>query len=342
MFDQKHYVPILKTKAGELWSLRHLNLKWRPLVTPVLEIHNPPKKKDEPPKPMPKHVDDVCTSIRKCWGTTNPFFIDTEWLNLKNGAPHALATALNACRARGLKSIPVVKIGYDRDALDVVKAAIVRDGRGCMLRLDAEDAGAHSVIHRVMDYLGLQKSEVHLLIDYRENPMNLAADVPNLPSINEWMTFSAASAAFPKTVSTLEPQTWIDIPRNDWNTWERSTVKDKLSRKPTFSDYGTRCPGPPPGGGDPIVHLRYTRKTKWMVYSHGTLQSGDADNMRLICRKLILLKDFDGREFSDGDSEINRIGNQWDERGGATQWLQWCLNHHLTFVARQIQSHAAL
>lgn len=342
MFDQKHYVPILKTKAGEIWSLRNLHPKWRSLVTPLLEIHPPSKKKDKPLKPMVEHVDDVCESIRKCWGTTNPFFIDTEWLNRKHDPSHVLTTVLNACRLRGLKSIPVLKIGYDRDALDTVKAAIGRDARGCMLRVDAEDIGAHSVIHRVMDYIALQKCEVHLLIDYRENSMSLAEDVPNLPSISEWMTFSAASSAFPKTVSTLDPQTWIDIPRNDWNAWERSMLKDRLLRKPTFSDYGTRCPGPPPGGGDPLVHLRYTRNTKWMVYADGTLQSGDADNMRSICRKLILLKDFDGREFSLGDKEINRIGNQWKEKGGATQWLQWCLNHHLTFVARQIQSHAAL
>lgn len=339
MFDQRHYVPILKTKAGEAWALQNLDFKVRVQMTPVLEIHRPPKKNDKPPTPMKEHIHEVCASIKDVWGP-NPFFLDTEWVNTQHGTAAALTIALEACRVRRLKAIPVVKIGHDELALNVVKSAAENDKRGYMLRLDFEDASAQAAIRGVVDYLGLNKGDLHLLLDYRQQSMNLNEDVPKLPSLKEWMTFTAASAAFPKTISTLPPRTWNEVPRHDWNAWEKSVMEDDLSRKPTFSDYATRCAGPPTSGGDPRVHLRYTKDKNWLVYLDGTLQSGDAPKMRSICRKLIAKPEYDGLGFSKGDSEINRIAHQEKETGAATQWVQWCVNHHLTYVARRIQENS--
>lgn len=254
MFDHKHYVPILKTKLAEIWSLAHLRTDCRTNITPLLEVHRPKKQKDKPPPPMIAHIEKVFDSIRLRWGVA-PFFVDTEWINDPHDAAAAITETLNACRRREMKAIPVVKIGYDDVALDAIKSAVEIDGRGYMFRVDAEDAGAHVVIGRILSYLGVSKGEVHLLLDYKEQPMNLAVDILRLPSIDEWATLSAASAAFPKTISNLPQRTWIDMPRFDWNSWERSTREDSLARKPTFSDYATRCAGPPANGGDPIVHL---------------------------------------------------------------------------------------
>lgn len=336
-FGHDHYVPILKTKAGEIWSLLYLSDEIRPRLTPLLEIHKHQNKNGAPPRPMAEHVEEVCKSIAAAWGASSPFFLDTEWINHQHGTATAIATALNVCRIRGLQAIPVVTIEYDEKALQAVKHALSLDGRGYMLRVDAEDASAQVAIGGVISYLGLPKAEAHLLLDYRHHPMNLDEDVSKLPSVTQWLTFSASSGAFPKTISTLPNRTWIDIPRHDWNAWEQSIAEGKLCRNPTFSDYATRCPGPPAGGGDPIVHLRYTKELKWLVYMDGTLHSGDADKMPGICRKLIAKPDYNGRPFSEGDEQIYQIGQQDAKKGGATQWLQWCLNHHLTFVVRQLQ-----
>ena len=133
MFDQTIYIPILKTKAGEAWALDHLEFKVKPRITPVFEIHPPPKAKDKPPKPMDEHIREVCAAIKKFWGR-NPFFLDTEWVKAKLGTASVLTTALNACRDERLQAIPVVKIDYDEAALDVVKFAAKVDNRGYMLR----------------------------------------------------------------------------------------------------------------------------------------------------------------------------------------------------------------
>jgi Beta protein len=341
-FGHNHYVPILKTKAGEIWSLLHLRDDSRPFLTPLLEIHKHKNKKDKPPKPMPEHVNEVCDSIEATWGNDSLFFLDTEWINHQHGAATAVKTAFDACRERNLKAVPVVAIDYDEDALNEIKSALHLDGRGYMLRLDADDASAQAAIGGVTGFLGLPKSDVHLLLDYKHHPMNLSEDVPKLASLSQWLTFSASSGAFPKTISTLPRRTWIDISRHDWNKWEQSILEGNLARKPTFSDYGTRCPGPPSGGGDPIVHLRYTKELTWLVYIDGTLQSGDAPKMPGICRKLIAKPEYDGREFSEGDEQIWQIAQQDTKRGGATQWLQWSLNHHLEFAEQQLRELASI
>jgi hypothetical protein len=349
MFDHKHYVPILKTKKGEIWSLRKLRSPWRAQMTPLLEMHKPPKPTKgtgQPPKPLEEHIQDVCEAIKQAWGTSNLFFLDTEWINSIRGTSAAVTMSLNACRASGLKPIPVVRINHDNHSLDAIKSAIYIDLRGCMIRVDFEDVNAQIAIRGVLKYLELQKSEMHFLLDYRDHAMNLTEDVPKILSLKEWATFTASSGAFPKTISTLPQKMWVDIPRHDWNTWEQSMTAGELPRKPAFSDYATRYPGAPAEGGDPHVHLRYTQENKWLVYLDGTVQSGDAKNMPSICRRLIGHPGYSGQSFSEGDKEIFSIAYQGDASeelsGGATQWVQWCANHHLTFVAQQLQTHTGV
>lgn len=344
-FDHKHYVPILKTKAGELWALANLERQHRTRLTPLLELHRPKKEKDKPPVPLRKHVNNVCDDIAKSWGRMLPFFLDTEWIKQKNHAA-ALTAVLGACRAKMLSVIPVVRLGYDTAALDVIKSVIEGSEAGYMLRIDFEDASAHPAIGGVVNHLGLPKGRVHLMLDYREKPMNLGEDVQRLPSILEWKTFSAASAAFPRTIFDLPVKLWNELPRSDWKAWEAAVASGALPRKPTFSDHATRCSGPPPGGGDPKVHLRYTKDSHWFVYSDGRVRDGQSPRMRSICRNLIAKPElFSGREFSQGDREIYRIARTSKEKkknGGTQGWVQWGVNHHLAFAVTQIQSHSGI
>ncbi len=307
----------------------------------MLEIHKPTKRKDQPLKPLGEHIKDVCTSIKQAWGS-NIFFLDTEWINPVQGAEATITKCLDSCRSIGLKAIPVVKINYDQRSFDAVREAIRADERGCMLRVDFEDVGAQVAIEGALECLRLRKSQVHLLIDYREHAMRLAEDVARVISVEDWITLTTASGAFPRQIATLPQRAWTDLPRHDWNTWQQSIKSGDLPRKPTFSDYATRSPGKPPGGGDPHVHLRYTKESKWLVYLDGTVQDGMAKNMPPICRELLSLGEYDGCNFSQGDREIHNTAYQGDapkeKPGGSTQWVQWCVNHHLTFTANQIKN----
>lgn len=63
MFDYKHYVPILKTKAGERWALSHLPPSDRDHLTPLLEIHPHESRSAD------IHSREICESFANIWQT---------------------------------------------------------------------------------------------------------------------------------------------------------------------------------------------------------------------------------------------------------------------------------
>ena len=105
MFDHKHYVPILKTKAGEAWALFNLDGKLREQMTPVLEIHKPKKEKDKPAMPLVEHIHAVCERIKDNWGTAYPFFLDTEWVNSQHGTTSYLSGGLRGRSGGGWRGV---------------------------------------------------------------------------------------------------------------------------------------------------------------------------------------------------------------------------------------------
>jgi hypothetical protein len=61
-------------------------------------------------------------------------------------------------------------------------------------------------------------------------------------------------------------------------------------------------------------------------------------NAQLLCAR----PEFCGQHYSDGDRYIYTTSLQTQYTGIAGTWLQAGINHHLTFVARQIASLFAI
>jgi hypothetical protein len=99
-----------------------------------------------------------------------------------------------------------------------------------------------------------------------------------------------------------------------------------------------RPPGAPADFGDPRVNLRYAVEDHWLVKLGGKHKEGAAPEIHAICDELRSYPGYSGPAFSSGDAEIDRIADTEDETGGPTQWLQWCVSHHLEFVVEQISS----
>lgn len=102
-----------------------------------------------------------------------------------------------------------------------------------------------------------------------------------------------------------------------------------------------RPPGPPADFGEPSVNLRYALEDHWLVQMGGKHKDGAAPEMHAMCGELIANADYSGVEFSTGDQEINRTADEDEGPGGPTQWLQWCVSHHMEFVVQQISPDGA-
>jgi len=328
------YVPILKTKAGERWALSHLKSKTRSRIAPLMEFH------DHKTKALGDHVGSTCEALEAAWGCDYPFYADTVWLHGGSGSPATIAAVFESTEEFGLQAIPVVRTTYEDAALDQLRAVVAENERGCLLRVTPSVLHTPQLIVNVLDALEILPSFVDLLLDYRGRAMSLAEDVVRVPHIDEWRSFVAASGVFPASLTNLPKNKWEYIRRNDWLSW-LGGVEGELPRAPIFSDYTMRSPGAPTEFGDPRVNLRYAASDRWSVQVGGRHKEGAAPEIYPMCRQLIQRDEYSGDDFSKGDEVISLVANGEESSGGPTQWLQWCVSHHIEFVVNQISAAGA-
>jgi len=128
MFDYRHYVPILKAKAGECWALNNLKSPTKKLITPVIELVRHDQKKTTFEDDLKKKI----ASLEKSWG--RPFYFDVRHVAPKNGFPEAsaISAAFKQIRKQEMHGIPVTKLGYSQQFQEAVREIVAarqrRDG----------------------------------------------------------------------------------------------------------------------------------------------------------------------------------------------------------------------
>jgi hypothetical protein len=345
VFTHKHYLPVLKSKKGEFWALGHLSIEACGLITPILEVL--PHKKE--------NFDDHIASVLKMMGMAWPgqrFFLDTHYVN-HNAPEHvALKRAIDCARHRQLMAVPATTLNSDPQVRAVLKCILEKDARGLLVRIRAsemEDVGAFSKnLQSFMNSLSIGPQEVDILLDYTlysrfSIVQRTRRDLINLPYVQEWRSVTISAGAFPDKVPDEAKHKWVCVSRDDWKPWfEVVTAKQPLIRKPAFSDYGIRDPGPPAEGGRGSANLRYTTADHYIMKKGGPVAEGNAVDMIPITQSLLARPDFSGEKFSAGDKEIAKVARQVSSTGGSTEWTQWAMNHHLEFVAHQLSTHSEL
>lgn len=345
MFGYKHYLPILKTKNGEFWAVKHLRSTAKAGITPLFELDNLPRpktpkkppKKPTKPKTLGDHLKKKMVSIADCWGVGNKFFLDTIWIRGQDVDPSIASSVFDSARLAGLHAIPVASLSHSNSVLNEIGAIAAKDKRGAMLRLGTDDINRPHLIDAVLKQLTLQPKQVHLLLDYHTKPMSLDADISTIPHLMNWHTLSASSSAFPASLASLPHRTWHELPRTEWKEWSKSIKGGKLKRMPAFADNTVRAYGAPAEGGKPPVVLRYTCPSKWLVRQDGNHMDGDSPEMLKICQSLVKRPEFLAftASYSEGDKAIQGIADGKVSTGAPQQWVQYAVNHHIEVVVRE-------
>lgn len=343
MFDHRHYVPILKAKAGECWALTNLKSPSKNLITPVFEL----VKHDQKKTTFEEDLEKKIFSLGKSW--QRPFFFDVRHVSPKNGFPEAstMTAAFDQIRKRGMHGVPVTKLGYSPQFQQAIRRIVSQDGKGIMVRLGKGDLAIREKIATALSnlctFLGVGNEDVDLLLDYEFKHPEEYEDLivlqelhfSKIPKLKSWRTLTLASASFPESINDLPDGKWVLLDRTEWKSWERIAFSEKTGRKPSYGDYGIRHPSPPTFG-TPKPNLRYTVKDSYLCRRDEAKHAA----MKDICRSLVRRSEYSGAPFSAGDAAISATAaNQGSGgTGGGQQWTQWCSNHHFEFVATQIQS----
>jgi hypothetical protein len=231
-----------------------------------------------------------------------------------------------------------------------LESIISTDMRGLCLRLLQEDLRNASIgkeLKQLMAKFKLTPKQVDILVDLKRidnSSMNMSEICNRIPSLTSWRTFTVAAGAFPVDLSDIKKNSQYELSREDWLHWFKQ-LKDGpiLPRRPAFSDYTIQHPiyiEPRTDHPNPSASIRYTSDICWVImrgqalYGEGPGHDQYWANANLLSKR----KEFCGGGFSKGDEYIYEMGQQTKKKGSPQTWLRAGINHHITFVIRQIAS----
>jgi len=351
MFAHKHYVPVLKCKNGDLWSLQNLKPTSTSRITPVIEI--------VPPSPKQSENDRLQWSVEKiaqAWGG-KLFFADLIWRQAVpplGGGMHVVTAFFDLARARNLNTVPVTALDRNPAFQTAVAGVIAQDKRGVAVRLGSQYFSNRTTLAAalagLLTVLSVSRNQVDLIVDFGHIGQIAPGLIPGLihtaiamlPNINDWRTLTVVSGSFPPSVTVLNQGVWNVLPRVEWMSW-RTVVTGTPSpaRLPSYGDYTVGDPNLPYSGQALVaVNLRYSADDDFFVWRGHAANHHAAGYGQIytICANLVTLPQFTGAGFSAGDAEIQLRSTMTGSTGGPEAWRKWATNHYLELVVTQIAS----
>ncbi len=353
-FDSRHYVPILRWKRAEQIALSQLFESDSICLTPLIELV--PENfisKDTKGKSMfldiHKAINKLVGQLFQYWGE-RPFFVD-QWLLTPNiiqqNTSYVLEMLGECARIYNLSLIPVT--GLSRDGpyqLSVKKVLSVHD-QGVCLRLLIDDITNPTFkrdINNILTLFNLPPESVDIIVDYRITDQNTPAFdtlCSQIPYLEKWRNIIIASGAFPEDLSKLQKNDVHKLERADWISWKDLVTIKSLPRIPIYSDYTIQHARYFRREGLPhfSASIRYTSDDYWLIMRGEDATRRDGPGFDQWPANAILLCDmpeYCSHTYSAGDKYIKEMSLQRKEKGNPQTWIRAGINHHMTFVVRQI------
>lgn len=353
-FSEDHYVPILFTKLGERKALGKMSESEKKLLTPLFNVHpiDWDFETDSPKKTVDDHLAKIPANIKESWGDL-PAFIDASIFDedLMNDGTHPIEWLVRSAAAKNLELVPVVSPGLSLEYLNGVKSLLTSGvSKEVCIRAEVKDwpqAGMASNTIGLLGKLGVTPSQVHLILDLRDETTNAAeaatwSALNNLDYLPDWKTLTVAATAMP---STLPPGRGVSvIERADWIHY--SSIRSKrtaLLRVPTFGDYAVTHPDPlseiDPKQIQISAKLKYTSSNSWLL-SRGDLYKGHGgkskggEAIRSVAQELTRRPEFT-RSHTGPEKWIEDAAKN-GRPGNTTTWVTIGTWRHLLRVLEQL------
>jgi hypothetical protein len=359
MFNHKHYVPILKGKAGELKALGTLSSPDKKRLTPLFEVTEPDwdYDADTPKKTIDEHLAKLPEQIARRWGTTSRIFVDLGIIDpadtMASGS-HPVSHLFRELAHADVIAVPVTSPERDDMFQAAVAAEAATRGLGACFRVGGDvldDPDLPAIITDMLGAVSLPPKDVDLVLDLRyidptwarRSAVLVAGLLHSLPHIPDWRTLTVASTAFPQSMMGV-PVGVTKMPRAEWTMWQAIGAGRALPRRPSFGDYAISHPeglDVDPRLMQASATIRYTIKDEWMILKGRgvrNVSAGGYQQFPALCKTLIKLPEFSGSSFSYGDKYIFDCAQGTVSNGNLTTWRHVGTDHHMTFVVKQLAS----
>lgn len=351
------YVAALQNKSGELRALLNASAETWERLTPIVQFVGP--------KERPVSATSVTNWVKKV-GTavgSHPVYLDvmrldaTSAVTITTGERPVLAHIFDAARKRGMRFVPVVRVGEStKPHIDLVSDAADQDGHGVALRYQFRevlppDGMSHS--RYVEAHLSRVRSEAEtadLLVDLEYidpdddlNGGDVAGVLAELLAVGPWRSVVVLGTSMPSMLSCVPEGSIGSLARREWEVWSQ-LEHTGLPRMPAFGDYAVQYPRPPQAGGGASMraNIRYTAEEATLVArGRGPVSQEGNEQYRDLCRQLAARSEFTGRDYSWGDATIADCAAGSVAPGAQNVWRGAGTSHHLQFVTNQLRQRQA-
>lgn len=324
----RRYVPILKAKRGEMTALRHVRTSGR--CCPLLQLI--------PDGPTPRRI----TAIAQAWPTSNPIFLDATYMADVN-VTNSWITALES----KIYYIPTINPSSPSQIAARMIQDILQKNRGFCVRLMLNDA---AVVHACEQILGnictatnTPAGQADVILDLSEirGDAHLYAPavqniISRIAAIGPWNSITMAGASFPSILPPDCVQSFIAIPRVEWEIWR--LVEPTVSCALDYGDYTTQSAVLMDlsgiDGSNIASKLRYATNDAWLVAKG---RGGVGSDYHGLARQLVSRPEFCGATFSYGDNFIAECAASASRSAGNHETkVTVDVNHHIEFVLSQL------
>lgn len=365
MFNQDHYVPIIRWKRGEQTALSELDPQLKSRMTPLIEI--PPVDWDFenecPKKSIDDHIKNLASQLKNSWNHSNTIFIDALQICLDDeetlaDGSHPLEYIFDILFKENIVAVPVTGKGRGINYQKAVNLITQKYNNGYAIRLIDDDFDdIDSVIEWFINQFDKPLEEIDIIIDNKyidpKTPIGrmaklVAGSLLSLPYINNWRTLTVSGTTFPESLTGIPTGQDGSIPRLEWLIYQR-LLNTKLPRYPSFGDYIISNPEYPkidPRFMKMSANIRYTADDEYLIfrgYSVTIPKYGKWKQTHGLCQKVVAHSKYCGKAYSYGDRYIYDCANGKTGTGNAETWRSIGTNHHLTLVINELSNfHASL
>jgi hypothetical protein len=355
--DHKFYLPILKSKAGELKALIKLNAFVRARILPLLEIT--PMEWDHTfktkPREMPEHLSKFCKKVLDSWGLSAAL-IDTSLIEDKViGESSCMEYIFDKFHSKSLypiKAMPVFAVTTPQNTLLGIKNIATKypiSQAGLRVNLDAlTNPTFKSSLDLALDKTGFTPDTIHLVLDLKDSNLSQTEDysdailaaLEDFPYLHQWRTFTICGSAFPS--SKLIHKDENIIPRYDWSLFEainRKIQQEEFSRKLNYGDYGIVNPEYfefDPTKMSSSANIKYTIDKDWLVIKGNSIKKSGNAQYFAQAKEIAGSTHFLGKTFSEGDLYIYNCAQGRENAGNPNTWNWVANNHHFTKVVTDL------
>lgn len=327
------YVPILKSKSGEVNALHHLDALSRSRTVPLIRLTTRPPA-------------GFAANLAATWSGL-PLILNGNFNSAATGVTSAFNAAFTHLGNSGVSVIPNVSPHATPQYLAAVVPLVGRYAPGLAVAAKLSDL---RTIQTWITGHGWQTATTDLIVilddvaDY--DPPTYQGFVAHsiataIPSIAPWRSVTLAASAAPRDYGGLATGETL-VPRLDWLLWQN--VSAALPFEMDYGDYATLNPDltDPPGVAmvNATVSVRYSIDSDWIIRK-GTRTNGPGGQpmgpqYRAHAAALAANPLFGGLGGCWADSEITRIASGTGGPGNRGTWASIGVNRHICLVTDRL------